>query len=135
MKIKPLLITLGCAMLSMPGVVFAPPPATQPPQHPPPQTTNGHRGEVKELQVEPNRLPIPPGFFDPGSMPFDGTVRLGGAGGGPDTVVRRLWPADPLTAPVDIELVSLSLVSVAPIVVTPHTPDKEVADKVQEKLK
>ena len=73
-------------------------------------------------------LPIPAGFFDPGSEPFDGTVFYGGAPLSPssplgptDTIVRRLQPASLVgpggTAVVPIELVGLSLVSVNPITV------------------
>ncbi|MEM7165223.1 MAG: hypothetical protein AAF581_07135 [Planctomycetota bacterium] len=73
--------------------------------------------------------PIPADFFDPGSLPFEGTVFLGGdTPDNQDTQVARL--ADMLLtdiapqATVPIELVSLSLVSCAPItVVTNGTPE------------
>ncbi len=73
--------------------------------------------------------PIPAGFFDPGSDPFDGVILLGGGGGGqPDTVVQRMGPLclpEPLPSmdTVPIELVALNLVSCAPITVTyPSSP-------------
>jgi hypothetical protein len=72
--------------------------------------------------------PIPPGFFGPGSDPFEGTVclngdPLGGFGDG-STLVRRF--GDPFgrtdppgsTAAVPIEIVALNLVSCQPITVT-----------------
>jgi hypothetical protein len=66
--------------------------------------------------------PIPAGFFDPGSEPFDGVIRLRGETGGSDTVVRRMAPMvldlPGQTAQVPIELVQLNLVSCAPITVT-----------------
>jgi len=73
--------------------------------------------------------PLPPGFFDPGSTPFPGTVEFGGGetSGQPDTVVQR--PGDPLLQPIPIELVSLSLVSMEPITVTTegaNTPSWDV---------
>ena len=72
---------------------------------------------------------IPPNFFDQGSPPFQGDVRLGGRPlgtfqgrdvGDADTIVRRPVPADldppfPRTAEIPIELVALSLQSIAPI--------------------
>ena len=70
---------------------------------------------------------IPPGFFGPGSDPFQGTVQFGGVPlgsfnghfvGDADTIVQRLQAADPNPdAVVPIELVQLSLVSVQPITV------------------
>ena len=71
---------------------------------------------------------IPPGFFDPGSQPYVGTVQLGGVPlrsfnghpvGDADTIVRRLQPAGPFpgTAVVPIELVQLHLQSAEPITV------------------
>jgi hypothetical protein len=66
-------------------------------------------------------LPIPPGFFDPGSEPFTGIVVLGGATpGGTDTQVQRLGPLDlsgplPASDAVPIEIVSLNLTSCNPI--------------------
>lgn len=43
-----------------------------------------------------HNTPIPAGFFDPGSEPFEGTVHLGGGNpNGTDTVVQRLCPAYP----------------------------------------
>ena len=70
--------------------------------------------------------PIPAGFFDPTSDPFTGTVSLKGSVVGPgntDTGAHRqgnlnLPPPFPASDTVPIELVSLSLVSVAPIVVS-----------------
>lgn len=81
---------------------------------------------------------IPPGFFGPGSEPFEGRLRLGGVplrthpavggtlrGSGPglgdtDTIVRRLEPISPTPEgdQVPIEIVALSLTSVQPITVT-----------------
>ncbi|MFO0839494.1 MAG: lamin tail domain-containing protein [Phycisphaerae bacterium] len=76
-------------------------------------------------------FPLPPGFFDPGSDPFGGTVVFGGqplstsppsALGPTDTIVRRggsvSLPNPGDTATVPIEIVALSLVSVQPITVT-----------------
>ncbi|MBI4720481.1 MAG: hypothetical protein HY770_04540 [Chitinivibrionia bacterium] len=77
---------------------------------------------------------IPGGFFDPGSDPFEGTVALRGEPlpgfsecssfplGNVDTIVRRktdaFVPIPPATDVIPIELVALSLVSVAPITIT-----------------
>ncbi len=75
--------------------------------------------------------PIPAGFFEPGSDPFDGQIDFEGVplttvppgeAGGADTIVRRL--SDTVDLPVGnadtipIEIVALSLKSVAPITVT-----------------
>jgi hypothetical protein len=78
-----------------------------------------------------SQTPLPPGFFDPGSDPFDGTICFGGQplGTNPpwmfypaDTVVRRLQdaqlPAVPAQDTVPIEIVALSLVSCNPITIT-----------------
>src|SRR5206468_4061374 len=73
-------------------------------------------------------MPIPAGFFDPGSEPFDGTIRYQGAPLNPpsplgptDTIVRRPQPATLVgvgaSQTVPIEIVALSLVSSAPITV------------------
>lgn len=73
-------------------------------------------------------LPIPAGFFGPGSRPFDGRVVLVGVPllpaqlGPTDTVVQRtqgatvIFPGGVATMP--IEIVALSLQSVTPITVT-----------------
>jgi hypothetical protein len=72
-------------------------------------------------------LPIPGGFFDPGSEPFTGTILYGGTpfgfpGFGPaDTIISRSAPGS-LTGPgsqaaIPIEIVALSLQSVQPITV------------------
>jgi hypothetical protein len=73
--------------------------------------------------------PIPPGFFGPGSLPFEGVIEFRGepidpAGlGDTDTIVRRGGdPVAPSAPPgsvgsVPIEIVELSLRSVAPITV------------------
>ena len=66
--------------------------------------------------------PIPCGFFDPGSEPFDGIVQLGGGSGGTDTTVRRLQSMTfglslPEVQQIPIELVALNLVSCQPITV------------------
>ena len=72
--------------------------------------------------------PIPAGFFDPGSEPFDGLMPLRSAplslaNGNTDTIIQRMasatLPAIGSTATVPIELIQLSLVSVQPIVVSP----------------
>lgn len=78
---------------------------------------------------------IPAGFFEPGSDPFAGVVRLGGRLlgdpllGDTDTVVRRpseaLLPHEGTSVDVPIELVALSLVSVAPITVTGPSGDSQ----------
>lgn len=68
--------------------------------------------------------PIPADFFEPGSDPFTGTVRLGGAQfGSADTIIERIgsmdFPCDPASSQqVPIELVALSLKSCEPITVT-----------------
>ena len=75
--------------------------------------------------------PLPAGFFGPGSEPFDALVDLEGLGiesflgfdvGATDTIVRRREPAylggSPASDTIEIELVALSLRSIAPIVVT-----------------
>jgi len=78
----------------------------------------------------PDTDPIPADFFGPGSDPFTGTVclegvPLGGSFGAADTLIQR--SADPFERcavpgaaqqTVDIEIVQLSLVGVAPITVT-----------------
>ena len=75
-----------------------------------------------------NPTPIPPGFFAPGSQPFDGIVYFQGlplgGGFGPtiDTIVERQafapLPGCGSEFTVPIEIVALSLVSVNPITVT-----------------
>ncbi len=74
-------------------------------------------------------MPLPAGFFAPGSDPFNGVVVLGGQPLAPlsplgptDTIVRRRAPAS-LPNPGDvgivpIEIVALHLVSINPITVT-----------------
>ena len=81
----------------------------------------------------PPLTPIPPGFFGPGSDPFPGSITLVGQPlvtfpgcpgplGQTDTVIQRAQPAAlpgiPSSDTVQIEIVGLSLVSSAPIVVT-----------------
>ncbi|MFH1747381.1 MAG: hypothetical protein ABIG44_10100 [Planctomycetota bacterium] len=82
----------------------------------------------------PEMPPLPADFFGPGSDPFDGQVALQGVPLGPtpwgtydvaDTLVQRSADpfdrADPpgmVAHQVDIEIVALNLVSVAPITVT-----------------
>ncbi|MGH2692464.1 MAG: DUF7450 family protein [Actinomycetota bacterium] len=71
---------------------------------------------------------LPPGFFGPGSDPFNGDVNFGGEDlgvfnghgvGDASTVVQRMEAADPAPSDtVPIEIVALSLVSVEPITVT-----------------
>ena len=71
--------------------------------------------------------PIPPGFFGPGSAPFDGPVHLGGDSAAPaDTVVHRAGDPSPIQgstigAPgtIPIELIQLDLHSVKPVQVNP----------------
>lgn len=74
--------------------------------------------------TEPSIPPIPAGFFDPGSLPFEGTVQLRGvpldpASSDTDTIVRRLAPADlpdvPSGATIPIEMVAMQLQSIQPI--------------------
>ena len=78
--------------------------------------------------------PLPPDFFNPGSEPFFGIVELQGAPigtfgafetGTTDTVVHRaehsLLRTPPDAAQIDIEIVALSLVSIAPIEVNTFT--------------
>ncbi|MCK6455699.1 MAG: DVUA0089 family protein [Phycisphaerae bacterium] len=74
----------------------------------------------------PETPPIPADFFDPGSQPFEGIVYFGGKPldsniGDADTVIRRLesleLPSIPSTDTVPIEILSLELSSVDPIVV------------------
>jgi hypothetical protein len=77
--------------------------------------------------------PIPADFFGPGSDPFVGSVALDGGHlltplcpnddlNGIDTIVERLsdaqLPTIPSSDPIPIEIVELSLVSIAPITVT-----------------
>lgn len=84
-----------------------------------------------DLGTTPGGYPsIPSGFFDPGSEPFTGQIKLRGQPldignlGNTDTVVQRT--ADPFqqtdppgtTGTVPIEIVALSLVSVEPIIIT-----------------
>lgn len=80
-------------------------------------------------QVFPPSAPIPAGFFDPGSVPFEGTIVFQGeplstqppnAIFPTDTIVQRLAPANPTScgsATVPIEIVALCLVSTSPITV------------------
>lgn len=72
----------------------------------------------------PDYPPIPADFFEPGSEPFEGVVQFGGGAidpgvGDADTIVRRLAPLELFdvgsTDVILIEMVSLSLKSVAPI--------------------
>jgi len=63
---------------------------------------------------------VPADFFGPGSDPFDWTISYGFYS---DTIIIRLDDAAPPTPPpstgtIDIEIVALNLVSVAPITVT-----------------
>ncbi len=76
--------------------------------------------------------PIPAGFFDPGSDPFTGLVSLRGLSPTSgidtvDTVVRRLdsalLPNDGAMDTIPIEIVSLNLVSCAPIKVVINGAD------------
>lgn len=74
--------------------------------------------------------PLPAGFFEPGSDPFEGQVALQGSNFPPDscisgdTIIQRLSPPAlvpapyPSTDPIAIEIVELSLTSIAPITVT-----------------
>ncbi len=70
--------------------------------------------------------PIPPDFFDPGSLPFTGDVLLQGRPldlclGNADTIIVRRAPLDlpfdGMAGTIPIELVQMSLVSVNPIIV------------------
>ncbi|MBI4456765.1 MAG: RHS repeat protein [Acidobacteria bacterium] len=77
-----------------------------------------NRETARKEQTSPGG-PIPAGFFDPGSQPFQGRVLLGGTDGGSDTAMGRLsdmlWAdsAPPCRTPV--ELVNLNLVSCEPL--------------------
>jgi hypothetical protein len=71
--------------------------------------------------------PVPADFFGPGSDPFDGIIYCTGETPEPvphpDTVVQRtsqghVPPPYPSSDTIDIEIIALSLVSVAPITVT-----------------
>ena len=73
--------------------------------------------------------PIPADFFGPGSDPFDGVIALQGESLGstefpnPDAIIERTSPANlpepyPSSDLIPIEIIELSLVSTAPIVVT-----------------
>jgi hypothetical protein len=97
-------------------------------------------GNTVELHADPGSggVPIPPGFFGPGSDPWIGVINLhgepltNGAGVTPgnwlaaqaDTIVQRLGPAAipvtacPATAQVPIQIVALALTSWQPITVT-----------------
>jgi hypothetical protein len=95
-------------------------------------------GEVAYQQVYsiPPSDPVPADFFDPGSEPFDGTIYWNGAPfdvggmGLTDTIIKRLEPTNlptpyPSTDQIPIEMVALSLQSIAPITVTyPSAPDE-----------
>lgn len=111
--------------------VLAQPPVQEQPHHD--SSVGHHRNQLQQLQNEPNRLRIPPSFFDFGFDPFDGIVPLRDMPAGIDTVVRRP-PLDIPPVPIPIELVELSLVGVDSIEVTPTPSDKELAEKVLEKL-
>jgi hypothetical protein len=72
---------------------------------------------------------LPADFFGPGSDPFDGGVYCSGEtpgpGSDPDCIVERtsrghVPPPYPSSDTIDIEIVALNLVSVAPITVTYH---------------
>ncbi len=75
--------------------------------------------------------PLPADFFGPGSAPFTGAVQLEGNPfdqehlGNTDTLIERLNgvvpPPFPAEATIDIEIVELSLTSVAPIEVNEGT--------------
>ena len=65
--------------------------------------------------------PLPADFFDPGSLPFDGIIRLQSAAGDTAmTVIRKIggvFPDPPAPVDIPIEIVSLNLVSAEPIIV------------------
>lgn len=72
------------------------------------------------------QTPIPAGFFDPGSLPFEGTVNLqGNPLAGADTEIQRfnqmLLPDNSSVAMTPIQIVGLNLVSCAPITVQTGT--------------
>ncbi len=68
-----------------------------------------------------NPDPIPENFFDPGSLPFEGVIELGGDGLGADTRIERLQdmllPEPGNVATVPIQIVELNLQSCSPITV------------------
>jgi hypothetical protein len=73
----------------------------------------------------PDNPPLPADFFGPGSDPFDGIIALKGKplpGGVVDTLIQRVngadLPSGGASAMVDVEMVALSLTSIAPIRVT-----------------
>ncbi len=65
--------------------------------------------------------PIPAGFFDPGSLPFEGIIEFGGGPSPIDTIVQRLdkmcFQPPPSTVQIPIEMKFLDLVSCQPITV------------------
>ncbi len=83
-----------------------------------------------EFGCGPSTPPIPADFFGPGSDPFTGNVVLRGEPltatpdvlGPTDTIIKRSRVADlpqcPSSDQIEVEIVALSLVSVAPIIVT-----------------
>ncbi|MBI4556163.1 MAG: hypothetical protein HY706_01145 [Candidatus Hydrogenedentes bacterium] len=108
---------------------------------PPPDTDNSALPGLDLLEAQSGASiefgnaipPIPAGFFEPGSDPFSGVIPLQGQPlgsypgctgdlGPTDTIIERKEPAHlpdiGSTDTIPIELVALSLVSVAPITVT-----------------
>ncbi len=78
-------------------------------------------GRTKMSFCDLDGTALPADFFDPGSEPFAGEIRFGGAGKETDTSVQRLQqmilPEPDSQAQTPIELVELELVSCEPITV------------------
>lgn len=94
---------------------------------------------IDETSIDFGPAPIPENFFNPGSDPFFGEIYFrglhdGSQPGNTDTIVQRSGdPFSPSEPPgtgelrtIDIELVSLRLVSVEPVRVTGTGPDWQV---------
>jgi hypothetical protein len=83
-----------------------------------------------QTQVSFCEHPVPAAFFGPGSEPFEGVVRLGGAGGSFDTKIRRVQDLElgppPTSDSTPIELAALQLVSCEPVAV--HYADSSTRD-------
>ena len=127
-RARPGLGVLACLLLAMPALANDVAPGSDLLETPP-----GYTFDI----VDPNE-PLPADFFGRGSAPWSGTIDLEGNPfpvPGPlgtetaDTIVERLetaWLPDPNSSQwtVDIRILALNLVSVAPITVTfPNDPN------------